>query len=69
MRHGHGAGSLGKPAQSQTMEQAQEQLQEKVHQCGVDRRSRSRLLLGVEQNKLMSWRRVNRVYEAGIERG
>ena len=69
MRHGHGAGSLGKPAQSRTMEQAQEQPQERVHQCGVGRRSRSRLPLGVEQNKLMSWRRVNRVYEADIERG
>ena len=36
---------------------------------GVGRRSRSRLPLSVEQNKLISWRRVNRVYEADIERG
>ena len=44
------------------------QPQERVHQCGVGRHSRSRLLLAVEQNKLMSRRRVNRVYKAGIER-
>ena len=62
MRHGHRASS---PSQSRTMEQAQEQPQEKVHLCSGGRHSRSRLLLGIEQNKLMSWRRANRGFESG----
>ena len=53
MQHGHGAGSLGEPAQSRTNGAGAGTSRRKgCINAGVGRRSRSRLLLGVEQNKV-----------------